>query len=86
LNKITERILRVLKSIDYKFGKDTNEEERLVAFNESSVSNQTIYVLQQDKESLQANINELNDILNETRKYDARCMNLIDYIKLKLRG
>ena len=86
MNKITERILRVLKSIDYKFGKDTNEEERLVAFNESSVSNQTIYVLQQDKESLQANINEVNDILNETRKYDARYMNLIDYIKLKLKG
>ena len=86
MNKITERILNVLKSIDYKFGKDTNDEERLVAFNESSVANQAIYVLQQDKESLQANLDELNDILNETRKYDARCMNLIDYIKLKLRG
>tara|TARA_R100001082_G_scaffold109991_2_gene88542 strand:+ start:49 stop:309 length:261 start_codon:yes stop_codon:yes gene_type:complete len=86
LNKITERILKVLKSIDYKFGKDTNDEEKLVAFNESSVANQTIYVLHQDKESLQANLDELNDILNETRKYDARHMNLIDYIKLKLRG
>ena len=87
MNKIQAIINQVIASIDRIPGSDpTSEdsaEERLVAFNKSTIAYKAIYVLYHDKIDPNKRNKDLQDTFRLIKKHDARNMSLIQFIKMK---